>query len=605
MRPTGSYNVAMESAWPSTDDEGLNDHEPISSLLAITLPWAFTQHHPLGTADFIRAAKERGVELTERMLRQLYRQRVLIPMVAVTNRRHAEPYTTPNVESQSMGTRLFELREAREAGKVRDLYAEPFQPRLQFTPPRPYNHGWWNGLIYSHHQLTIIPRLPRYLGRARYTYRDHELHPRLPEPDMFLQHRARWYYRIALMATALEARYLPVLDPEWVQLVNAEKAEYDIYRRAFDVVAMSRYLRYSPAQARKDAEELLLFAHHIEPTEHSWSQLIRRAPRDSWKHLKDASLSAMDLRETAEILLRFYEDLSEHGAAEPLPTLSGRGWHPLLERLSHRPETLDQDLMHLGLSPHPRVVLALEGESEELHAPRVWRKLGFPAAPELVRTIKLGGVNHDPVKVAALAATPLVTRQDPSGEFWWVTKPPTRFMVAADPEGPYGPDKIDETRELILAEIRSGLAAQGAKTTEEELGELVELRTWDASCYEYAHFTDEELADGIAAIHTTCNGWTRDQLVEALGYWRDKDKDIKRVWESGRWDDGLNRPSGAWAYKVSKTKLAEVLWPALEAKIEAAMTNPDAPLPPIARAIDDAFSTAQRWRYKSFVLRAA
>jgi hypothetical protein len=87
--------------------------------------------------------------------------------------------------------------------------------------------------------------------------------------------------------------------------------------------------------------------------------------------------------------------------------------------------------------------------------------------------------------------------------------------------------------------------------------------------------------------------------------WRGKGEDVKRVWTSGRWDDMLNRPSGAWEYKVSKTKLADVLWPVLETKIEAAMTDPKAAAPPIVRAIDDAFSTAQNWRYKSFVLRAA
>jgi len=46
-----------------------------------------------------------------------------------------------------------------------------------------------------------------------------------------------------------------------------------------------------------------------------------------------------------------------------------QGWHPLVERLSFRHETLDENLIDLGISPHPRVVLALEGESELCHAP--------------------------------------------------------------------------------------------------------------------------------------------------------------------------------------------------------------------------------------------
>jgi hypothetical protein len=35
--------------------------------------------------------------------------------------------------------------------------------------------------------------------------------------------------------------------------------------------------------------------------------------------------------------------------------------------------------------------------------------------------------------------------------------------------------------------------------------------------YEFAHFTDDELADGILAVCQTREGWSRDDLVAALG----------------------------------------------------------------------------------------
>jgi hypothetical protein len=109
---------------------------------------------------------------------------------------------------------------------------------------------------------------------------------------------------------------------------------------------------------------------------------MRRAPAQSRKNLKNAALVALDARIAAEILLRFHEDLALLGHAEPLPDLShAKAWHPLLERLSFHPGTLDEDLIRLGISPHLRVVLALEGESEMCHAPRVWRALGFSEAP--------------------------------------------------------------------------------------------------------------------------------------------------------------------------------------------------------------------------------
>ena len=37
---------------------------------------------------------------------------------------------------------------------------------------------------------------------------------------------------------------------------------------------------------------------------------------------------------------------------------------PELDGVSDDPDTLDEDLIRLGISPHPRVVLALEGETE-------------------------------------------------------------------------------------------------------------------------------------------------------------------------------------------------------------------------------------------------
>jgi hypothetical protein len=57
--------------------------------------------------------------------------------------------------------------------------------------------------------------------------------------------------------TALEARYLPKRGPEWIQVSNAELAEWEGYRDSFDPVAISAHLGYPAAQARQDTEWLL------------------------------------------------------------------------------------------------------------------------------------------------------------------------------------------------------------------------------------------------------------------------------------------------------------------------------------------------------------
>ena len=279
----------------------------------------------------------------------------------------------------------------------------------------------------------------------------------------------------------------------------------------------------------------------------------------------------------------------------------------LVERLSYRARTLDEDLIQLGISPHPRVVLALEGETEMAHAPRVWRALEFSDAPELMRLLKLGTVGRDLAKVAALTAAPLVSEKVPGTDAWNLIKPYTRLVVAVDPEGPYEtPAKVAAERGKILDEIKDVLEAQGVtRPNEDELNELVDIHTWDAPCYEFAHFTDDELADGIVTVHHTIGGWSRAELVAALGYWRGRGDDIKRIWLSGRWDAQANRMTGRWDYEVSKVALADALWPTLEQKIERARVDANAPVPPIVEVVNDAYHVAQRWRYPSFVLTEA
>jgi hypothetical protein len=469
----------------------------------------------------------------------------------------------------------------------------PFMPRLPFARPKGRSRWWWNCLLYSWYQLLVLPEIDGLLVHRRYRRRDSHRIAWLPQPGPLLLDRAQKLRGMATALTALEARYLPKLDPEWVRVSNAGLDEWRQYRDSFDPVAMSALLDYPPAQARQDAEWLLLRARALDPVGDSWSRLTRRAPNTAWKELKDAALLAMDYRQAAEILLLFYEDLAGQAQVEPLPDVPRRSWHPLHERLSYREHTLDEDLTLLGISPHPRVVPAVEGDTEDIHVPLVWKALGYPEAPELVRTLKLGGVGRDLEKVAALAAAPLVGERAPGERAaWLLIKPPTRLVVAVDPEGrQFGtPERVARTRSKIIEEMKAVLKAQGVTAANPgELDELIQIRTWSESCYEFAHFTNEELADGIIAVHTTINGLSREQLVHAIATQRARRKDIKEVWSR-------------WEHKPGKPELAKALWPTLDAKIQLRKIDDHVPTPPIAAVIWDAYLTAQEWRYNSYLL---
>jgi hypothetical protein len=381
--------------------------EQIATLLARNPAASVNLSDP---RHFIDEAKKRGFDLDLTTLRELYRHGLLVPFVEVTYRPIREPIKPDGPEPIAGSSRLMDIREARNTGCLRDLSTEPFKRHLQFERDGQKPRGWWNGFIYSRYQLLALPTLERALAGRKYEVRDKRRFTRLPEPDQWLLQGTEKLRRMVLALTALEARYLPSLDPEWIQLNNVPNtADWTNYRAGFDPVQMQAWLQYPAQLARQDAEWLLFRAHDIDPVGDDWSRLMRRAPARSRKYLKNAALVALDARIAAEILLRFYEDLALCGQTEPLPDVSkAQFFHPLHERLSNHPETLDDDLVRLGISPHPRVVLALEGETEAYHAPLVWQALGFSEAPELMRLLKLGGTNHDLTKVAAVTAAPLV-----------------------------------------------------------------------------------------------------------------------------------------------------------------------------------------------------
>ena len=589
----------------------MNQPDGATAVDVASMPWAMTQNEPLDVKEFIGEAQKRGYHLRTATLRELYRHRLLIPFIQITNRPVREPAEPAEVESPFGGTHLIDLRLARDTGRLRDLAAIPHQSRLSFEPTKwtwPTNSPW-TGLLYSSYQLLALPELDAMLARQTYHKRGERIIARMPKPSQPLLDRMGRFRKVAIALTAVEARYLPNLDPEFIQLSNVpDVTEWADYRAGFDPVQAQAWLSYPSEQISQDAEFLLLMrAHRLDPVGDDWSQLMRRAPAKSRKYLKDAALIAMDGRIAAEILLRFYEDLALRGQAEPLPDLSGAlYWHPLRDRLSNREDTLDEALTDLGISPHPRVVLALEGETEVYHAPLVWRTLGYSSAPELIRVLKLGGVGQNLQKVAALNVAPLIGKQVPApgATAWTAIRPLAHLLMAVDPDKPFNtPENIEKERTKLLDEIKDVLKAQGVeRPNPDELEHLVEIRVWDAPCYEFAHFRDEELADGITAAHNTVNGWTRDELIAALNHWRNEGKDIKNVWYRGGPTAQPNRLTGKWEYQVSKVKLAEALWPILLRKIQLAMVTDDAPVPPIMQVINDAYRLAQQRRYLSFAL---
>lgn len=451
---------------------GLKNGRVIDNLSMLALPWVFSQSHPLTTSSLVSELRKRGLSLDSQTLRALYRRGDLRPLAEITAR-SVRPGVAISDVPAPRGNLQAELRNALVSGRIRDPGADGYRPRLRFNertlsdPP-----GWMNGLIYSRWQLLAAPELRRRLPLRRVSgpYERHRVS--LPPLDEWsrppVDRLAAWFAVLA----ALEARYLPTVDPEWLRLTNADVEEWEGFRTYFDPVGMVSTLGVVPDEVQAFAEWLLHRAHTLDPTG-DWSRLIRRAPDRAWKTLTGDALVALDHRLAAEILLLFYEDLSQRNAAAPLPEPPPMAWHPLVERISdHQDEELDSLLAHLGVSPHPGVVLVVEGETEELLVPRVFDHLKLRRTPDLVRVLCMRGADTELPLVAAATVAPLLGQR--RGDSYDMIRPPTRLVIAVDQDQGWStPTKVERKRINILNAIRKVIAAQGATVSDQDLETLI------------------------------------------------------------------------------------------------------------------------------------
>ena len=550
-------------------------------------PWAFTQERPLTTSDFAKEAQRRGHRVDNEILRELWRAGALAPIAQIRNRPVGGSATPSIPEPASGGTWVTELRLARDAGRLADPHVLAFRHQVRFDPrPDDSPRQWWNGLIYSRWQLIALDRFSSaFAGVPRVRREGKQL--RLRRLADSARNEAAELHRLVHLLIAIEARYLPTVRRGWLHLVNATVEEWELYRQWFDPLPVITRYGWTPEQVVDAAEHLLLRAARQDPLHRQWSALIRRARAKAWEDLSGEIVGALDKRMAAELLLLCYEDLAKRGEAAPLEeAFQWSSSEP--ERVSHASESLDGLLSSLGLSPHPGVVLVVEGETEELLVPRVRDRLRLTDQTGIVRSAVMRGTKTGLTKLVGFAAGPVIERRE--GNHWLLAKPPTYVMVAVDPDTPFdGPDNVERERRKMIDEIVAVVRAQGVEPDREDLEGLVQITTWSQACFEFAHFTDDELAAALRAVHPNTGGLSAVELVEANHRQRSAGNDLRHAWKN-------------WRPTPSKRALAEELWPILEGKISAAEADEDVPIPEVVLRVEEAHHRAADRRSGRWVL---
>ncbi|WP_329460882.1 hypothetical protein [Streptomyces sp. NBC_01431] len=555
-----------------------------SSLALLKLPFSFTQDRLLDTDDFMKAAKDRGYSIDLALLQEFHRRRLLLPLYRVSDT-PAEGRRVAVVEAgENFNVRGWVFSGALE-GKVRDPEGEGYSASWPYERPPDQQPGeWWNGFAYSSWQLLDIAD----------ALREYEFIRRGFTHDSRLERMSRKRAR-ARSLVALSPRYLPGILGTVNMPPGGSGDELWRFRSESDVSELLQLAGFTSADLLKEAESLLGVARIRDPLK-EWLPLLRHASYKGWSQIQGVAHDCMWYRVAAEVFLRAHEELAAAGKLTPLPDISGfQSRTALHDRLTPRhdeAESLERALGSFGLSPHPRVLLLVEGETELYHLPRLLAEFGLGQSQH-VRVQRAKGSKISPMLIARYSVSPRIGRRVKG--FWLLDATPTALVVAMDAENKWEtPEQRANERRKLQEAIREEVQWQGADITQEDLDFLVRVHVWGSDKYELANFSDDELVPQIRIIaeqkqdSPLTESWEheiRAHLQEA----REKHRDIKV-------------PLGKMRLGDPKVQLAELLWPVLLAKCEQELADGTV-LTPVLRVVQEVCDVVARLSSGGYALK--
>jgi hypothetical protein len=558
----------------------------------IELPYSFSQLGLMLANEFCREAHERGVHLSAEELEALHRARLLVPFYretanarALREARHSRQWAF-QLGHWSIPSRA-NLVKALSEDRLRDPDAEPLRSRrqrLRTVEMRTYETSVY---VYCPHQLSALSFLGApiaHLDRHRPRGEDEPIRLKAPAGRRREWVRqARVFRDVSIVAAALEPVYYPRITGR-LRLHGAEDIEdFDRWRERVSASSLLHCLKLDADWLTDSAAMLLNEADRIDPLG-GWAEVVARADAERWKLLRGSARRALDLRITAELLLACHDDLA--GAVPSPPQSRPRVRGPFALRLKPtRP--LDEMLTEFGLSPHPRLVLVVEGATELLLIPRAMAILGISGDEDVISVQNAEGVEKDLNALVGFIA-PRVKR-DAAGRTLDLIRPPTRLLVVLDPE------KRMRTRagrarqrdiwvDRILRAIPDG---PGNATVREQIEPLVELMTWNTrgEAFEFAHFTDRQIAAAILRLPKRSRSQTQQEATSSVAKIRAAAGNLESMFPHS-----------------SKGRLASELLPLMERKLERALTSGTAERIPLVKVLDRAVELAYEFPRGSLVI---
>jgi hypothetical protein len=245
-------------------------------------------------------------------------------------------------------------------------------------------------------------------------------------------------------------------------------------------------------------------------------------------------------------------------------------------------DDLDRILTDYGISPHPSLVLPLEGATEMILVGRSMEHLYVPRRRDYIELFDIGGNTNDYGLLARYVAVPELGREVRS-DLVMLNRPVTRIMVVTDPENNLRTqDQRDTKRRQILGSIYASLPQRfRTERARSQLDSVVTIDTWtDNESFEFAHFTNDEIAAAIRRVHEE-GGLSEPAVnaaeIDAIRQRRGNLKSLLRKYP---------------ALKRRKDRLADALWPTLRDRLDQHVKDATIETIPVGRVLKRAVDLA-------------
>jgi hypothetical protein len=556
----------------------------------LTRPWVLSQRNLLTEKKFLADLKLRGLFVTESHLEILHKHGVLIPWIRVDRdvdeirrefrRKNPSPWRWELLSSDPPTTAV-ELVEEWDSGRASDGASRSFVPWKRRLHQRgEISFRAWD-YLYSPYQVLLMPWIMETLDLLRRKRQPAWEEGRL---DSIRAAAIRQRTFIPLLAELEFVYYAAVRRRYTIRADYGSEEDFQQAQTSFDRVDALSRSGWTPEILLKQAEDWLWTAHARDPLR-NWTSLVGLVDPQKWERLEGEALLAIDHRVAAEMVLRFLEDLAREGAAPPIPDHSSSGWyHPLGDRIGRGRSRLERVLTDFGISPHPAVVLILEGPTERYVIREMLEFFGIPILDSFIRLQLLGGVDKQIELLARYLAPALGKTTESHAE---MDRPPTRLMIVVDAENRYRTEAgRDSAKEQLVKHLYNALEPEHqTPTTFTDLASLVEIETWGhGTNVEFAHFTDYQIARAILATGKAGVAIGSQALTQQIAGLRSGGGSLKSIWAN--WPEPRPDKVDVWHH----------LWPVLRTRIGRAQKRQTEERIPLVRVVYKAYRLATRPR---------